>query len=63
MNGLIRRFFPKKTDFVNVKEFEVKIVEFLMNYPDASIGEFFLLNTIPRKCLNYLTTFEALVNE
>ena len=49
-NGLIRRFFPKKTDFLIVNDFEVQLVEFL-------------LNTRPRKCLNYLTPYESMFCE
>lgn len=30
-NGLIRRFFPKKTDFAKVSEEEIKQVEYLLN--------------------------------
>jgi IS30 family transposase len=44
---LIRRFFPKKTDFDLVTKEQVKRVETL-------------LNTRPRKCLNYLTPNEVL---
>ena len=49
-NGLIRRFFPKKTDFLFISENDVQLVEFL-------------LNTRPRKCLNYLTPYESLFLE
>ena len=49
-NGLIRRFFPKKTDFLIISEDEIQLVEFL-------------LNTRPRKCLNYLTPYELLFVE
>lgn len=45
--GLIRRFFPKKTDFALVSKEQVKRVESL-------------LNTRPRKCLNYRTPNEVL---
>lgn len=45
--GLIRRFFPKKTDFALVSKEQVKRVEIL-------------LNTRPRKCLNYRTPNEVL---
>jgi len=45
--GLIRRFFPKKTDFALVSKEQVKRVETL-------------LNTRPRKCLNYRTPNEVL---
>jgi IS30 family transposase len=45
-NGLIRRFFPKKTDFGKVTEEEVQYVQDL-------------LNNRPRKSLNYLTPNEV----
>ena len=45
--GLIRRFFPKKTDFALVSKEQVKRFEIL-------------LNTRPRKCLNYRTPNEVL---
>lgn len=45
--GLIRRFFPKKTDFSQVSYYEVKKTERL-------------LNNRPRKCLNYATPQEVL---
>jgi IS30 family transposase len=45
-NGLIRRFFPKKTDFDNVSIEQIKKVESL-------------LNNRPRKCLNYKTPKEV----
>ena len=45
--GLIRRFFPKKTDFDLITKEQVKRVETL-------------LNTRPRKCLNYQTPNEVL---
>ncbi|MDF1712263.1 MAG: IS30 family transposase, partial [Akkermansiaceae bacterium] len=41
-NGLIRQYFPKKTDFSNLTEEEVKIVQ------DK-------LNRRPRKCLDFQT--------
>ena len=47
-NGLIRRFFPKKTDFSKVSIDQVKAVEFL-------------LNNRPRKCLNYQTPTEVIL--
>lgn len=31
LNGLVRRFFPKKTDFAKVSEEEIKKVEYLLN--------------------------------
>jgi len=48
-NGLIRQFFPKKTNFDNVSEKEIKRVERL-------------LNNRPRKRLNYLTPKEVFLN-
>ena len=45
--GLIRRFFPKRTDFNRVSYYAVKRVEQL-------------LNNRPRKCLNYATPNEVL---
>ncbi len=45
-NGLIRRFFPKKTDFGQVTDEEVQYVQDL-------------LNNRPRKVLNYLTPNEV----
>jgi IS30 family transposase len=45
-NGLIRRYFPKGTDFSKVTYEEIKKVEFL-------------LNTKPRKRLAYMTTYEV----
>jgi transposase, IS30 family len=45
--GIIRRFFPKKTDFAQITKEQVKRVETL-------------INTRPRKCLNYRTPREYL---
>lgn len=45
--GLVRRFFPKKTDFSLVTPQQVEAVETL-------------LNNRPRKCLNYATPLEVL---
>jgi IS30 family transposase len=45
--GLIRRFFPKRTDFKHVSYYAIKRVEQL-------------LNNRPRKCLNYATPQEVL---
>ncbi len=45
-NGLIRDYYPKKTDFTTVPEEELKQVEFL-------------LNTRPRKRLSWLTPLEV----
>lgn len=44
--GLVRRFFPKKTNFANVSKREIKRVEHW-------------LNNLPRKRLGYLTPAEA----
>jgi IS30 family transposase len=46
VNGLIRRFFPKKTDFRNVTDAEIQQVEYL-------------LNTRPRKRLGWKTPYEV----
>lgn len=46
VNGLIRRRFPKGTDFSNVSHVEINTLEKL-------------LNNRPRKCLNYQTPYEA----
>jgi transposase, IS30 family len=45
-NGLIRRFFPKKTDFSLIAEKEIRRVEFL-------------LNSRPRKRLGWKTPYEV----
>lgn len=45
-NGLIRQYFPKKTRFGGITQKEVKQVEML-------------LNTRPRRCLNYKTPAEV----
>mgnify|MGYP003393920576 CR=1 FL=1 len=45
-NGLIRRFFPKKTDFRTVTDQEIQSVEYL-------------LNTRPRKRLGWKTPYEV----
>lgn len=45
-NGLIRYYFPKKTDFAKISEEEIKRVETI-------------LNNRPRKRLNWLTPFEV----
>ncbi len=46
VNGLIRRFFPKGTDFSSVTGSDINKVEKL-------------LNNRPRKCLNYKTPYEV----
>jgi IS30 family transposase len=48
--GLVRRFFPKKTNFAHLDPAHIKLVQFL-------------LNKRPRKCLNYLTPAEVLLDE
>ncbi len=45
-NGLLRRFFPKRTDFLKVTESELANVVNMLNHR-------------PRKCLNYRTAFEV----
>lgn len=49
-NGLLRRFYPKGTDLAKIDEAE--LLEVL-----------FLLNSRPRKCLNYATPFEIILQE
>lgn len=49
-NGLIRDYFPKKTDFTSIANEEIQEVENL-------------LNTRPRKRLGWLTPLEAFSNE
>lgn len=44
--GLVRRFFPKKTDFLLVSDTQIRKVEML-------------LNNRPRKCLHYATPLEV----
>ncbi len=50
LNGLVRRFFPKKTDFAKVTDDEVKRVEYL-------------LNTRPRKRFGGRTPLEVLLEK
>ncbi len=45
-NGLVRQYFPKKTEFSKLTRQDVKRVEYL-------------LNTRPRKALNYRTPLEV----
>jgi IS30 family transposase len=45
-NGLIRRFFPKKTDFRNITDEEIRMVEYL-------------LNSRPRKRLGWKTPYQV----
>jgi IS30 family transposase len=48
--GLIRRFFPKKTDFAKITHKRIKEVESL-------------LNSRPRKCLNFKTPLEVFLSQ
>jgi IS30 family transposase len=48
--GLIRRFFPKKTDFAKITHKRIKEVESL-------------LNSRPRKCLNFKTPSEVFLSQ
>jgi len=50
LNGLIRRFFPKKTDFAKVTDEEIRRVEYL-------------INSRPRKRFGGLTPLEVLFNK
>lgn len=47
-NKLLRRFYPKKTDLAKISESELEEV-------------LYLLNSRPRKCLNYVTSFEIIL--
>lgn len=49
-NGLIRRFFPKKTNLDAITTYQVKRVEQWLNHR-------------PRKCLNYQTPYEVFKKE
>lgn len=49
-NGLLREYYPKKTDLSNINLSE--LIENLVQ-----------LNNRPRKCLNFKTPFEALIHE
>ncbi len=49
-NGILRRYIPKKTDLTTVSQVEL----------DTIIDE---INSRPRKCLNYQTTSEAMLEE
>ena len=44
--GIVRRYFPKKTDFSKVSEQDLKVVENI-------------INNRPKKCLNYFTPNEV----
>lgn len=50
LNGLVRRFFPKKTDFAKVSDYEIRYVEYL-------------LNTRPRKRFDGKTPIEVLLEK
>ena len=50
LNGLIRRFFPKRTNFQDLRQMEFNRIEKL-------------LNNRPRKCLNYQTPYEVFREE
>lgn len=50
LNGLIRRYFPKRTDFAKITDKEIAQVEYL-------------LNTRPRKRLAGLTPYEVFFNK
>lgn len=49
-NGLLREFFPKKTDFLKVTEAELERALYLINHR-------------PRKCLGWQTATEAIMSE
>ena len=49
-NDIIRFFFPKGFDFRIVSDYEVSLIEYL-------------LNNRPRKCLNWKTPFEVFFEE
>ena len=49
-NGLLREFYPKKTDISKVETED--LIKTLM-----------LINSRPRKCLNYSTPFEKFLHE
>jgi len=49
-NGILRRYIPKKTDLTTVSQLEL----------DAIVDE---INSRPRKCLNYQTASEAMLEE
>ena len=50
VNGLIRRFFPKKTDFAKITHKRIKEIESL-------------LNNRPRKCLNFKTPNQVFLEQ
>lgn len=47
--GLVRRFFPKKTDFATISKSQIKKVEYWLNHR-------------PRKCLGYKTSADVFKN-
>ncbi len=49
-NGLLREYFPKKTDFAMISQESLSL----------ALDE---INNRPRKCLAYRTALEALINE
>ena len=49
-NGLLREFYPKKTDISKVETEDL-------------IRTLMLINSRPRKCLNYATPFEKFLHE
>lgn len=49
-NGLVRQYFPKKTDFTKLNAKQIRMVEYL-------------LNSRPRKSLNYRTPIEIFLQE
>lgn len=50
INGLIRRFLPKKTDFAKITHKRIKEIEFL-------------LNNRPRKCLGFKTPAQVFLEQ
>ena len=49
-NSLLREFYPKKTDISKI-------------YTEDLINVLMLINSSPRKCLNYATPFEKFLHE
>ena len=49
-NGLLREFYPKKTDISKIETEDL-------------IRTLMLINSRPRKCLNYATPFEKFLHE
>jgi IS30 family transposase len=48
--GLLREFYPKKTDLSEVNEKELRL-------------DLYLINNRPRKCLSWKSAFEVFFNE